>query len=56
MTTAHQDELDGVKKIGRIFANTMHSMARAMTPEMTTLELHNVGRELLEREGAVSAL
>ncbi|MFN3662247.1 type I methionyl aminopeptidase [Yoonia sp.] len=55
MTITHQDELDGLKKIGRIVANTMHSMAKAMTPGMTTRELDSIGRELLEREGAVSA-
>ena len=55
MTITHQDELDGLKKIGRIVANTMHSMAKAMTPGMTTRELDSIGRELLAREGAVSA-
>lgn len=55
MTITHQDELDGLKKIGRIVANTMHAMAAAMEPGMTTRELDGIGRDLLEREGAVSA-
>ncbi|WBU64748.1 type I methionyl aminopeptidase [Paracoccus aerodenitrificans] len=55
MTITHQDELEGLKKIGRIVANTMHSMAAAMEPGMTTRELDSIGHELLEREGAVSA-
>lgn len=55
MTITHQDELDGLKKIGRIVANTMQSMAAAMEPGMTTRELDHMGRELLEQEGAVSA-
>lgn len=55
MTITHQDELEGLKKIGRIVANTMHSMAAAMEPGITTRELDIIGQELLEREGAVSA-
>ncbi|WP_375261757.1 type I methionyl aminopeptidase [Palleronia sp.] len=55
MTITHQDELDGLKEIGRIVANTMHAMARAMEPGMTTRELDEIGRALLERDGAASA-
>lgn len=55
MTITHQDDLDGLTKIGRIVANTMHSMAAAMEPGMTTRELDDIGQDLLEREGAVSA-
>lgn len=55
MTITHQDELDGLKIIGRIVANTMQSMAAAMEPGMTTRELDDIGRALLEREGAASA-
>lgn len=55
MTITHQDELDGLKRIGRIVANTMQSMAAAMEPGMTTRELDSIGHALLEREGAVSA-
>lgn len=55
MTITHQDELDGLRKIGRIVANTMHKMAAAMEPGMTTKDLDDIGRALLEREGAVSA-
>ncbi|CAM3219630.1 type I methionyl aminopeptidase [Paracoccus nototheniae] len=55
MTITHQDELDGLRKIGRIVANTMQSMAAKMEPGMTTRELDKIGRELLDREGAVSA-
>lgn len=51
MTITHHDELEGLQKIGRIVANTMH----AMEPGMTTLELDEIGRDLLDREGAVSA-
>lgn len=55
MTITHQEELDGLKKIGRVVAKTMHSMAAAMEPGMTTRELDGIGHNLLEREGAVSA-
>ncbi|ETW10820.1 methionine aminopeptidase [Roseivivax marinus] len=55
MTITHQDDLEGLKKIGRIVANTMQSMAAAMEPGMTTRELDDIGQDLLQREGAVSA-
>ncbi|WP_411837306.1 type I methionyl aminopeptidase [Paracoccus sp. ME4] len=55
MTITHQDDLDGLRAIGRILANTMQSMAAAMEPGMTTRELDRIGHDLLEREGAVSA-
>lgn len=55
MTITQEDELDGMKEIGRIVANTMHAMSRAMEPGMTTRELDAIGRSLLEREGALSA-
>ncbi|WP_342595127.1 type I methionyl aminopeptidase [Salinicola lusitanus] len=55
MTVTKQAELEGLKAIGRIVANTMHAMARSMEPGMTTRELDEIGKELLEREGALSA-
>ncbi|MCZ4354854.1 type I methionyl aminopeptidase [Roseovarius aestuarii] len=55
MAITHEDELNGLKEIGRIVANTMHRMARATEPGMTTRELDAIGRALLEIEGAVSA-
>ncbi len=55
MTITHQDELDGLKAIGRIVANTMHAMAKVMEPGMTTRELDDIGRALLEQAGATSA-
>ena len=55
MTITKQDELDGLKEIGRIVANTMHAMAKAMEPGMTTRELDGIGAELLAHDGAVSA-
>ncbi|SEB96432.1 type I methionyl aminopeptidase [Rhodobacter sp. 24-YEA-8] len=55
MTITHQDELDSLRHIGRIVANTLLAMAKAMEPGMTTLELDEIGARLLDREGAVSA-
>lgn len=55
MTINHEDELDALKEIGRIVANTLQAMAKAMEPGMTTAELDAIGQALLERDGAVSA-
>lgn len=55
MTITNQDELDGLQAIGRIVANTLQAMARAMVPGMTTRELDVIGRRFLEAEGAQSA-
>ncbi|KDB04065.1 hypothetical protein U879_08760 [Defluviimonas sp. 20V17] len=52
MTVTNEEELDGLRVIGRIVANTMHAMARAIEPGMTTRELDDVGRKLLEAQGA----
>lgn len=55
MTITNEDELDGLRAIGRIVADTMQGMARAMEPGMTTAELDAIGRDLLDRAGAVPA-
>ena len=55
MTITHEDELDGLKAIGRIVANTMHAMAAAMEPGMTTAALDAIGEALLDRAGAEPA-
>ncbi|WP_425049579.1 type I methionyl aminopeptidase [Psychromarinibacter sp. S121] len=55
MTITQQDELDGLKVIGRIVANTMQAMGAALEPGMTTRELDDIGRAFLEREGAEPA-
>lgn len=55
MTITHEDDLDGLKAIGRIVADTMHAMAKAMEPGMTTRELDDHGRALLDRAGAIPA-
>lgn len=55
MTITHEDELDGLREIGRIVANTLQAMGAVLEPGMTTGELDAMGRALLEREGALSA-
>ncbi|MWD27853.1 type I methionyl aminopeptidase [Aquicoccus sp. SCR17] len=55
MTITREEELAGLKRIGRIVADTMHAMARALEPGITTRELDEIGRALLESEGAVPA-
>ena len=55
MTITQDDELQGVQEIGRIVANTLQEMARALEPGITTQELDEIGRAALERAGAVSA-
>lgn len=55
MTISQEEELRALRKIGRIVARTLHGMAKAMEPGMTTAELDDIGRAMLERDGAVSA-
>lgn len=55
MTLNSQDDLDGLQEVGRIVANTLHGMAKAIEPGMTTRELDDIGRAMLAAEGAMSA-
>jgi methionyl aminopeptidase len=52
MTITNDDELLGLKEIGRIVANTLVAMGAAVEPGMTTAELDAIGRKLLEGAGA----
>jgi methionyl aminopeptidase len=52
MTIGSEDELEKLKKVGRVVAGTLKAMTEAMEPGMTTRELDAFGRILLEREGA----
>jgi len=53
MTISNEDDLIKLREIGRIVANTLTAMGAALEPGMTTAELDAIGRELLEREGAL---
>ncbi|MCY0096456.1 type I methionyl aminopeptidase [Hoeflea sp. J2-29] len=55
MVVTTQEELEKLREIGRICANTIQVMARAMEPGMTTRELDLVGRQYLEAHDALSA-
>ena len=55
MTVTTEDELEGLKAIGRIVAQVLSAMGAAIQPGMTTLELDAMGRAMLEKEGARSA-
>jgi len=52
MTISNDDELKGLREIGRIVANTLAAMGKALEPGMTTGDLDALGRALLERDGA----
>jgi methionyl aminopeptidase len=55
MTADSQKDIEYLKAIGRICAETLHKMMDAARAGMTTRELDEIGRELLESEGARSA-
>lgn len=55
MTVSDDDDLTGLKQIGRIVADTLEAMGKALEPGMTTRELDQVGRTLMEAAGARSA-
>jgi methionyl aminopeptidase len=52
MTIENDDDLEALKRIGAIVARTLAAMGKALEPGMTTRELDEIGRVLLEREGA----
>jgi methionyl aminopeptidase len=52
MTVSSEDELTGLKEIGRIVANALEAMGKAIEPGMTTLELDEIGRRFLDAAGA----
>ena len=55
MVISSEYELEKLKHIGKICANGIQVMARAMEPGMTTRELDLIGRRHLEAHGAQSA-
>ena len=55
MTADSQKDIEYLKAIGRICAETLRRMMNAARVGMTTLELDEIGRALLEAEGARSA-
>ena len=55
MTSASRDEIDGLKRIGRIVGLTLREMTKALRPGMTTKELDEIGRAYMQAQGARSA-
>lgn len=55
MTIENEEQLAKLRAVGGLVARTLAAMGRALEPGMTTKELDDLGRALLEREGARSA-
>jgi methionyl aminopeptidase len=55
MTADSEKDIEALKAIGRICAETLRKMMEAAQPGMTTRELDDIGRALLDVEGAHSA-
>lgn len=55
MIVSSEDELNGLKEIGRICATAVKTMGAALEPGITTRELDQIGRRILEEAGAQSA-
>jgi methionyl aminopeptidase len=55
MTISSAEELDRLKAIGRIVADTIRTMREALEPGITPRELDRIGAGVLAREGAVPA-
>jgi methionyl aminopeptidase len=55
MTISNATELERLRAIGRIVAQVLEAMGKAIEPGMTTAELDRLGETLLDRAGARSA-
>lgn len=55
MTIENQNDLDGLKRIGRIVSMVLHEMLQKIEPGMTTAQLDAFGAALLDGHGARSA-
>ncbi len=55
MIVSSEDELNGLKEIGRLCAVALKAMGAALEPGITTRELDMIGRKILEDAGARSA-
>lgn len=50
-----EKDIQGLKEIGQIVGNTLAEMKKRAEPGMTTAQLDEVGKEYLEKQGALSA-
>ena len=55
MTITTEEQLEQLKAAGRVCALAREAMAAALTPGITTLELDDIGRRILDEHGAQSA-
>ncbi|HEY0974764.1 MAG TPA: type I methionyl aminopeptidase [Solimonas sp.] len=55
MTIQGEADLRGLRQVGQLVAAVLADMLDLLEPGMTTLELDNIGRRLLEQRGARSA-
>ena len=55
MTITSEEELEALRRIGRIVAGVLRDMGKALEPGMTTRELDAIGRAGLDAHGARSA-
>ena len=55
MTANSENDIKGLKAIGHLCAKVLRKMMQAVRPGITTGELDDIGRGLLEAEGAHSA-
>ncbi|TFI56693.1 type I methionyl aminopeptidase [Sphingomonas parva] len=55
MIIENDEQLAKLRRVGSLVARTLAAMGEALEPGITTRELDEIGRALLEREGARSA-
>ncbi|WP_337269027.1 type I methionyl aminopeptidase [Oryzifoliimicrobium ureilyticus] len=55
MVVETEEELAKMKEVGRICANALQAMGAALEPGITTRELDDIGRRIMENAGAQSA-
>lgn len=55
MTITSEEELDGLKAIGRAVADAIAAMATAVRPGITTAELDEIAGRVLDEAGAIPA-
>lgn len=55
MIVEHEEDIAGLKAVGHVCAATLRTMMEAAQPGMTTAELDEIGRGVLDKAGAKSA-
>lgn len=55
MIAKTQEEIEGLQRVGRVVSEAITRMGEAVEPGVTTKELDEIGRQVLESHGALSA-